>query len=107
MTVTHKGSLATGSQNFSLIVTGLASNAPCVATTHTKVTAVNATHSSDFINWDAIPGAGYEVSFRESGTSTWNTASTNRAEYLLTGLTSSTTYELRVRSVCSSSQSSY
>ncbi|WP_082586951.1 S8 family serine peptidase [Nonlabens sp. MIC269] len=107
ITVTHKGSLATGSQNFSLIVTGLASNAPCVATTPTNVTAVNATHSSAFINWDVIPGAGYEVSFRESGTSTWNTASTNRAEYLLTGLTSSTNYELRVRSVCSSSQSSY
>ncbi len=108
ITVTHKGSLTTGSQNFSLIVTGVLSNLPCTATVPTNVTAGDVGFNDAYVSWDAVQGATYRVRFRESGTTTWNSVLTNNPEIILTGLSASTTYQVRVRSICNGgSQSSY
>ena len=108
ITVTHKGSLTSGSQNFSLIVTGVLSQLPCTATTPTNVTVDNIGFSDAYVTWDAVQGATYNVRFRESGTTPWNNVLTNNPEMTITGLSSNTTYQIRVRSICNGgTQSNY
>ncbi len=103
ITVTHKGSLTGGSQNFSLVVTGLTGTpVVCNATVPTNVAASNISHDSATIGWTAVPAATYDVRYRVAGTSSWTTLqdvggnSTN-----LSGLTELTSYEVQVRSKCS------
>ncbi len=100
ITVTHKGSLSGGNQNYSLIVTGITTG--CIVTTvpaNIQTTSINSTSVS--LNWDPVPGANYDVRFRESGTSTWavieNLTSANTT---LSGLVLLTEYEVQVRSKC-------
>ncbi len=102
ITVTHKGSLASGSQDFSLVVTGI-SGAPvvCDATTPTSFAASNVGSNSVDLNWDAVSGTTYDVRYRVSGTSSWTTESTSSSSLTLTGLSSTTQYEAQVRSKCS------
>ncbi len=58
-------------------------------------------NSSIQIDWTAVNTAvGYEVRYRESGASTWTTATTNINMITLSGLTPSTTYEFQFRSDC-------
>ncbi|MCK8523131.1 S8 family serine peptidase [Aquimarina sp. D1M17] len=103
ITVTHKGSLTGGSQNFSLVVTGLTGTpVVCNATVPTNVAASNISHDSATIGWTAVPAATYDVRYRVAGNSSWTTLqdvggnSTN-----LSGLTELTSYEVQVRSKCS------
>lgn len=108
VTVTHKGSLSGGSQNFSLVVTGLGTSVPCTATTPTGLSASNVGSSTATLNWSAVAGATYDVRYRQTGTSTWTTQASSGASASLTGLTPLTQYEAQVRSKCSDgSNSSY
>ncbi|PQJ32150.1 peptidase S8 [Nonlabens arenilitoris] len=101
ITITHKGSLSSGSQNYSLIVTGIAAQAqPCVASTPSGIN-VNGSSSSDAsIGWNAVASATYQVRFRESGTTTWTNLATNTPSITINGLTATTSYQAQVRSVC-------
>ncbi|AZQ43839.1 fibronectin type III domain-containing protein [Nonlabens ponticola] len=107
--VTHKGTLTGGSQNYSLIVTGIAAQAqPCVASVPANVQLNGASDKDATIGWTAIPSASYVVRFRESGTTAWTTQQVNNATANLTGLTANTAYQVQVRSVCADgSQSAY
>ena len=108
ITVTHKGSLVGGSQDFSLIVTGLTGTpVVCNATTPTGVAASNITTSSADIDWNTVTAATYDVRYRVSGTSAWTTSSETSNSTSLTGLAASTSYQVQVRSVCPSGNSSY
>ncbi|MCB0461683.1 MAG: DUF5011 domain-containing protein [Flavobacteriaceae bacterium] len=108
ITVTHKGSLTGGSQNYSLIITGLSSTpVVCNATTPTGLNVDGFGSSTATISWDAVPGASYDVRYRETGGS-WTTVNVGGASASLTGLTPLTSYEVQVRSVCpDTSTSSY
>lgn len=106
ITVTHKGTLSGGSQNFSLVVTGL-SSVPCVANVPTGLAASNIGSTSATLSWDAVPSASYDLRYRESGTSTWTTVAVSGSSTTLTGLSTSTAYEAQVRSKCTSSNSAY
>jgi chitodextrinase len=109
ITVTHKGSLVGSSQNYSLIVTGVAAQVqPCVASVPTGVNVTGASDTNASIAWNAIPSASYDVRFRESGTTTWTTQAVNTATVNLTGLKATTSYQVQVRSKCADgSVSSY
>ncbi|NRD22095.1 DUF5011 domain-containing protein [Winogradskyella litoriviva] len=109
ITITHKGSLTGGSQNYSLIVTGL-SGTPivCSATTPTGLSIDGFGSSTATVSWDAVPGASYDFRYRETGTSTWTTSSVSSASTSLSGLSPETAYEVQVRSICAdNSTSSY
>ncbi|WP_424961542.1 S8 family serine peptidase [Ekhidna sp.] len=106
ITVTHKGSLSGGSQDYSLIVTGLGASQPCTATTPTGLSASNVGSSTATLSWNAVSGATYDVRYRETGTSTWATQATSGASASLTGLTPQTQYEAQVRSKCSDGSNS-
>jgi hypothetical protein len=108
ITVTHKGSLVGGSQNFSLIVTGLTGTpVVCNATTPTGVSTSGVTSSEATVSWTAVPAATYDVRYRATGTSTWTTNAVSGAFTTLTGLAVTTQYEVQVRSKCTSGNSSY
>ncbi|CAL2103797.1 conserved protein of unknown function precursor containing a type A C-terminal secretion signal. Putative S8 family peptidase [Tenacibaculum sp. 190130A14a] len=108
ITVTHKGSLTGGSQNYSLIVTGITGTPPvCNATVPTGVGTSNVTSSGADVAWTAVPNATYDVRYRQTGTSSWTTNAVSTTSTSLSGLSASTQYEVQVRSKCSSGNSSY
>ncbi|MGJ3233633.1 GEVED domain-containing protein [Marivirga sp.] len=107
ITVTHKGSLASGSQDFSLVVTGISGEpVACEATTPTSFSASNVGSNSADLTWDAVTGTTYDVRYRVSGTSSWTTESVSSNSLTLSGLSSTTQYEAQVRSKCSDGTSS-
>ncbi|WP_298314471.1 S8 family serine peptidase [uncultured Aquimarina sp.] len=109
ITVTNKGSLVGGSQDFSLIITGLTGTpVVCNATVPAGVGSSNIGSDTATINWTAVPGASFDVRYRQTGTSTWTTQSASGTSYVISGLTATTSYEAQVRSNCSDgSTSSY
>ncbi|MEW7278464.1 GEVED domain-containing protein [Aquimarina sp. 2201CG1-2-11] len=108
ITVTHKGSLTGGSQAFSLIITGVTdTQTPCTATVPTGVTASSVSGTSATISWSAVSGATYDVRYRQTGTSSWTTVASSGTSASLSGLNTTTQYEVQVRSKCSSGNSNY
>ncbi|CAM1350124.1 GEVED domain-containing protein [Tenacibaculum insulae] len=108
ITVTHKGSLTGGSQNYSLIVTGI-TGAPvvCNATVPTGITATGVATTGATVNWAAVTGATYDVRYKATSASSWSTSAVSTTTKVLSGLSASTTYEVQVRSKCSSGNSNY
>ena len=108
ITVTHKGSLTGGSQNYSLIVTGITGTpVVCNATVPTGVSTSGVTATGASVNWTAVSGATYDVRHRATGTSSWTTSAVSDTSTSLSGLSASTQYEVQVRSKCSSGNSNY
>ncbi|MFP2997824.1 fibronectin type III domain-containing protein [Spongiivirga sp. MCCC 1A20706] len=101
VTVTHKGTLTGGSQDFTLIVTG-ASSTPivCDATVPENVSTSNVTANGARVSWNTVPGASYDIRYRVVGSSSWTTISSNGSSTNLTGLTQLSDYEVQVRSKC-------
>ncbi|MDO6599031.1 GEVED domain-containing protein [Tenacibaculum sp. 1_MG-2023] len=101
ITVTHKGSLTGGSQNYSLIVTGLsATPVVCNATTPTNITIDGFGSSTASISWNAVTGTSYDFRYRQTGTSTWTTFAVAGTSTSLSVLSPQTSYEVQVRSKC-------
>jgi hypothetical protein len=109
ITVTNKGSLVGGSQNFSLIVTGLTGTpVVCNATTPSGLTIDGFGSSTATVSWDAVSGASYDFRYRQTGTSSWTTTAVSGTSTSLSGLSPETSYEVQVRSKCpDNSTSSY
>ena len=60
------------------------------------------------ISWNASSGAtSYQAQYRAQGSSNWTTKSTSNTSVNATGLNLGTTYEYRVRAICSGSNSNY
>ncbi|KIX21113.1 hypothetical protein SY27_10125 [Flavobacterium sp. 316] len=108
ITVTHKGSsLSGGSQNYTLIVTGITNTSTvCNATTPLNLNNSNTTSSSTSLSWSSVVGATYEVRYKTTTSSTWTTVASASNGLVLTGLSSSTDYEAQVRSICPDSGTS-
>lgn len=99
--VSHKGSLSSGSQNFSLIITGISNSlVVCNATTPTNVSVSEITTSSASVAWDSVTDTTYDVRYRATGTSSWTTQAVSETTYALNGLSAATEYEVQVRSKC-------
>jgi len=107
ITISHKGSLSSGSQNYSLILTGITEEAVvCEATTPANVSVSGVGSTSAIVSYDAVTGATYELRYRETGISSWTVQSASATSATLTGLTSETSYEVQVRSVCNDGSTS-
>ncbi|MFT5337335.1 MAG: hypothetical protein ACI9YL_001337 [Luteibaculaceae bacterium] len=79
--------------------------APC--DTPTGLAASNVTTNAADVSWSAVSGAvSYEVQFRASGAS-WSTSAQSGTSFNLGGLSANSSYDLRVRTLCSESNSSY
>ncbi|MBT0607866.1 S8 family serine peptidase [Aequorivita echinoideorum] len=107
ITVTHKGSLSGGSQNFSLIITGITDEAAvCQAITPSDVNVSGVGSNSAIVQWDAVAGATYDVRYRPTGSSTWITQAASSTSSTLNGLNPETGYEVQVRSKCNDGSTS-
>ncbi len=101
ITVTNKGTLTGGSQNYSLIVTGLTGTPViCNATTPTNLNIDGFGSSTATASWNAVAGSSYDFRYRQTGTSTWTTSAVAGSSTSLSGLTPQTSYEVQVRSKC-------
>lgn len=106
VTITHKGTLETGSQPFTLIITGIEVECDSFDTPE-NLTVSQITEDSALISWDPIIGANYDLRYKHQNDADWTTVSDiTGASYLLTDLVSSKQYEVEVRSKCSASQTS-
>ncbi|GGK16708.1 hypothetical protein GCM10007962_08740 [Yeosuana aromativorans] len=85
-----------------LLLTPVASAVP------TSLTASSITTNSASLSWNSSSGNTFDLRYRQVGSSTWtDVPGLTTSPYALTGLSVSTNYEFQVRSVCSSSTSSY
>ncbi len=101
ITVSHKGSLTGGSQNYTLIVTGVTGTPPvCNATTPSGLNASGVGTTTASLSWNTVAGATYDLRYRPTGTSTWTTTAVSGTSTTLSGLASDTQYEAQVRSKC-------
>ena len=107
ITVSHKGNLSSGSQNFSLIVTGLSNtNQTCNALVPSNIAVTDITTTTANISWNNIAGASYTMEYREAGTTNWTALNTDTASTSLNNLQVITTYEIRIKSTCPNNTSS-
>src|SRR5690606_707101 len=81
---------------------------PCQTTVPTGIAVSNITTASAEVNWNNVPMATYDLRYREIGAPSWTeTTSITTNNYLITGLTASTNYEVQVATRCSSTTSAY
>jgi trimeric autotransporter adhesin len=109
ITVTHKGtSLSGGSQNYSLIVTGLTGTpVACNATVPTGVSNSSVGTTSATVSWSAVTGTTYDVRYKAVSATTWTTLAAATNTVSLSGLTANTAYEAQVRSICPTTSSAF
>ncbi len=101
VTVTHKGTLSGGGQNYSLIITGIsATPIVCNPEVPTGLSVVGVGSSTASVSWNAVPGSTYDLGYRQVGASTWIVQGVSGTTANLTGLTPQTQYEVHVRSKC-------
>ncbi len=99
---------ASGNSGFSASATFTTESGVDPCDTPGGLAASAITMSEATISWSAATGANsYNYRFRESGTTTWTTNNTAGTSAGLTGLSSGTTYEYQVESVCTSGNSGY
>lgn len=98
ITVTHKGELTNGLQNFSLIVSGIALT-ECNVTPPNNI-EVKGSEDEASLKWDAISDALYEIQYKEVKESSWNTKYTNGNIFNISDLEVGTRYEIRMRTFC-------
>jgi hypothetical protein len=79
----------------------------CTATVPTGLTVSGITMTSATATWNAVAGATYDVQYRQVGTTPWTTVAAGTNTTNLTGLTGSVTYEVQVRSKCTSTTSAF
>jgi len=78
----------------------IAGQVVCNATVPTALAASNIGSNTATLSWNAVPGASYDLQYRQVGTSTWTTLNVNGISSNLTGLSPLTQYEAQVRSEC-------
>ncbi|MFP4844647.1 M14 family zinc carboxypeptidase [Winogradskyella sp. PE311] len=81
---------------------------PCAISVPTGLASSNiSTYTAD-LSWDNIPSATYDVRYRETGTTPWtDVLGLSTFNYSIAGLDPLTEYEAQVRTVCTSTTSSY
>ncbi|MFM1746090.1 MAG: hypothetical protein RLZZ630_2027, partial [Bacteroidota bacterium] len=99
ITVSHKGTLSSGSQRFSLIITGIVP-AVCAATVPDPVNVGTVLYNSATLSWSSVQLATYTYRYRLVGDSIWTSGTTSATTLNLTGLSQLSTYEFQVQSVC-------
>ncbi|WBX73719.1 GEVED domain-containing protein [Tenacibaculum pacificus] len=108
ITVTHKGTLTGGSQNFSLIVTGIKSLPTiCNITVPTKISTNEFSETAVLVNWEKVIGATYDFRYKAVLASSWIIKPAYQNSIGLSSLSESVLYEIQIRSICPLGKSSY
>ncbi len=75
-------------------------------TTPTGISSASVTSSGATITWTTSGASSYNIRYKPVSSLTWSNAISATTTFNLTGLTSSTVYEVQVQSACSSASSS-
>ncbi len=87
-------------------VTGTCTTDPVTCNTPTAVATNNVTCSSAVVTWTGS-ASNYEISYKDADEASWSTpVTTTSSSYSLTGLEGNTSYNVRVRAVCSTNSHS-
>ena len=78
----------------------IAGQVVCNATLPTGLAASSIGTNLATLSWDAVPGASFDLQYRQVGAGTWTTISVNGISSVLSGLSPLTQYEAQVRSKC-------
>ena len=98
--ISHKGGIKNGSQDFSLIVSGVAIT-QCSITTPEGITLSDASRDGLEINWDDILDGLYEVQYKKVTDQNWITDYATSNSIVLKDLVENQDYEIRLRTFCS------
>ncbi|MBP9790700.1 MAG: fibronectin type III domain-containing protein [Bacteroidia bacterium] len=84
-------------------------NASCGIPATASFTSTAITSSSATLGWSAVTGAtGYNIQYRVNGSgSTWTAANSTTTSKNVTGLSSATTYEFQVQTICAGGNSAF
>lgn len=99
ITISHKGKIAHGFQNFSLIVSG-AKISTCEATVPETFKIKTTEEASLQVEWDAKNEAFFEVQYKAEKDTAWQTLFTNSNSVQLPDLRINETYVFKVRTNC-------
>ncbi|WP_291720596.1 GEVED domain-containing protein [Bernardetia sp.] len=110
ITVSHKGSLQSGSQAYSLIVSGGTSGGTTpVCAVPGGLNSSNVTNTSATVSWSSVSGAtSYDLRYRATGSASWtNVNGLTSTSRNLSSLTLGTEYEFQVLTNCADGSSVY
>ena len=99
ITVTHKGNLKFGEQDFSLLVSGIKIG-QCELTPPEDLTIAASNEHGCRLLWNLNEDTLYEFQYKQTGDDLWNTQALFDNTFELTGLELGQEYKARVRSVC-------
>ncbi|RIV44519.1 S8 family serine peptidase [Flagellimonas pelagia] len=99
ITVTHKGNLKNGAQDFSLIVSG-AQVSKCSIETPSSLELISSTVTGSTISWNEAEETLFEVQYKSVDTDVWISEYVWENSFELTNLEMGKVYEARVRSIC-------
>lgn len=105
LTVTHKGNLENGAQDFSLLVSGAALT-NCTLTAPEGHMLADAKAKEITVQWNPVLDALYEVQYKNSIADTWQTEYVSDPVITLKALEVDAKYIVRVRTFCSQSMAS-
>ncbi|ASW75967.2 T9SS C-terminal target domain-containing protein [Chryseobacterium piperi] len=71
------------------------------------LTITNLTPITATVIWDSFPGATYILRYRKVGIPSWTTVALTNNNYIITGLTELTKYEMEVANVCNGTPGTY
>ena len=99
ITVTHKGTLVNGAQDFSLIVSG-AQLTQCKVEVPNGLQLTSATEAVAKFGWDAAEDTLFEIQYKEKEQTEWVTGHTWENTWNIPDLEKGKAYEMRLRAVC-------
>ena len=99
ITISHKGTLTTGLQDFSLIVTG-AQVSECSIEIPSNLDLDNATEDGAALSWKEAEETLFEILYKSVDSDEWNSELTWESSVELKALEVGKVYEARVRSIC-------
>ena len=105
ITVTHKGALRYGAQEFSLIVSGI-SVTECNAEIPFETQMTEANNDMVSLRWEPITDALFEIQCKPEGSTAWETIYTEEYFINLDNLQKNTKYTVRLRTFCTENMAS-
>ncbi|MFD2100307.1 S8 family serine peptidase [Flagellimonas iocasae] len=99
VTISHKGSLTNGFQDFSLIVSG-AQVSQCSIETPSDLTLLGSTSESSTLSWSEAEETLFEIQYKAIDSDAWNSEMVWENSFELTNLEVGKVYEAQVRSIC-------
>jgi hypothetical protein len=100
LTVTYKGTLAHGKQDFTLLVSG-AELTDCALNAPEEIVLADATENEIAIQWHSTADALYEVQYKKATDEVWQTAYVSEPSLRLQTLEVDGEYVVRIRTFCS------